>query len=143
MSQSCSNHINTSIDFLKLLLQLADQAVSAENELIDATKAWFEATGLNPCISIASAVSTYLQHNPGIHADADTLLIPDNIDDLAKDQRERLGWYAWQDHSAYLAGEMQTLSLEGFGDDVSLEGHNHDLAGLVIVSDDSLIQFIN
>jgi hypothetical protein len=35
---------------------------------------------------------------------------------------------------------MQTLSLEGFGDDVSLEGHNHDLAGLVIVSDDSLIQ---
>ncbi len=42
-------------------------------------------------------------------------------------------WYSFQGHSEYLAGEMQYLSLSGFGDDVSLEGSNHDLAGVPCV----------
>jgi monoamine oxidase len=38
-------------------------------------------------------------------------------------------WYSWQTQADYLGGDLQDLSLAAFGDDVTLEGNNHDLCG--------------
>ena len=55
----------------------------------------------------------------------------DSFDKQSASEEQRLFWYSWQSQADYLGGDLHQLSMAAFGDDITLEGNNHDIVGIL------------
>ena len=110
-----------------------DQLAAVRKLQSDMLSSAKEAYGSGPDCADVSVLDASLKHAQKTMAHELSVFkgvtFPGSFDDMASTQEERLFWYTWQSQSDFMGAELSGLSIAGYGDDITLEGHNHDIAG--------------